>query len=86
MKIIRFNAVWCSGCLVMKKIWKEIEKEFSNLDIVSYDYDIDEEMVEKYNIGTTIPVVIFMKDDLELERLVGEKSKQEIIDTILKYR
>jgi len=30
MKIIRINAMWCSGCLSMKKIWKEIESEYGN--------------------------------------------------------
>ena len=50
MKIIRINAIWCSGCLAMKKIWKEIEAEHPNLNIISYDYDLDSE-VENYDVG-----------------------------------
>ena len=37
------------------------------------------EMVEKYNIGTTIPVLIFLdKEEKEVARIVGEKSYEEI--------
>ena len=81
MKIIKINAMWCSGCLSMKKTWKEIEKEYPNLDITTYDYDMDSEQVEKYNVGEVLPVVIFQKDKIE-KRLIGEQTKQEIIEVI----
>ena len=81
MKIIKINALWCSGCLSMKKIWKEIEKEYPNLDIENYDYDMDKEEVEKYNVGKILPVIIFKNNDEEI-RLIGEKKKEEIIKVI----
>ena len=81
MKIIRINAMWCSGCLSMKKIWKEIETEYPNLDITTYDYDMDEEEVKKYNVGKILPVIIFTKKNKE-KRLIGEKKKEEIIEVI----
>ena len=27
MKIIKFTAIWCPGCLVMKKVWNNRELE-----------------------------------------------------------
>ncbi len=81
MKIIRINAMWCSGCLSMKKIWKDIEKEYPDLDIITYDYDMDEEEVKKYNVGKILPVVIFIKNNVQ-KRLIGEKKKEEIIEVI----
>ena len=50
MKILKFNAIWCSGCLVMKKYMKEIEETYKQIEIESYDYDMDPEMVEKWNV------------------------------------
>jgi len=83
MKILKFNAVWCSGCIVMKKIMKEIEEEYPNIEVTSYDYDMDTDMVEKYNIGSIIPVLIFLdENNNEKTRLIGEKSKKEIKNTI----
>ena len=63
MKILKFSAIWCSGCIIMKKIMKEIEQEYPNIEIESYDYDMDEEMVEKYNIGEIIPVLVFLDEN-----------------------
>ena len=83
MKILKFNAVWCSGCLVMKKTIKEIEELYPNIEIESYDYDMDQEEVEKWNIGEIIPVLIFVDyNNNEISRLVGKKKKKEIIKEI----
>lgn len=83
MKVLKFNAIWCSACLVMKKTYQKIFEEYKQFEIVNYDYDMDEEMVEKYNIGTTIPVLIFLDDeDKEIMRIVGEKSYEYIQNEI----
>lgn len=83
MKILKFSAIWCSGCIIMKKIMKEIEQEYPNIAIESYDYDMDEDMVEKYNIGEIIPVLVFLdENENEIGRLIGEKTKKEIIKEI----
>ena len=83
MKILKFNAIWCSGCLVMKKTMKEIQELYPNIEIESYDYDIDQDQVEKWNIGEIIPVLIFTdENNNEISRLIGEKTKKEIIKEI----
>ena len=83
MKILKFSAIWCSGCIIMKKIMKEIEQEYPNIEVESYDYDMDEEMVEKYDIGEIIPVLVFLdENENEIGRLIGEKTKKEIIKEI----
>ena len=83
MKIIKFSAVWCPGCLVMTPVWKKVEEKYPNLDIIEYDYDIDEDEVNIYNVGDKLPVVIkFDDNDLEVGRLIGEKKENEIIEFI----
>ena len=47
MKVLKFGAVWCSGCLVMKPIWQEIEKEHPWLKTEYYDFDKDKETVKR---------------------------------------
>ncbi len=84
MKVLKFGAVWCSGCLVMKPRWAEIEKEHPWLKTEMYDYDADKQMVEKYKIDENLPVFVFLdKDNQEFLRLQGEQSKDELIKTIL---
>ena len=50
MKILKFGAVWCSGCLVMRPRWQEIEKEMPELKTEYYDFDKDKEMVTSHKI------------------------------------
>ncbi len=86
MKVIKIGAIWCPGCLIMKKVWNNIIKE-NDLDITELDYDIDSEEVSKYNPGTVLPVVIFLDDsNNELERLIGEQKQETIQEKINKYR
>lgn len=86
MKIIRIGAVWCPGCLVMKKVWNKITMEYPNLDIVNLDYDINSSEVAKYNAGRVLPIIIFLdKEDNEIERLIGEQSEETLKRMIDKY-
>lgn len=78
MKIVRINAMWCAGCIAMHKIWLEIEKMYPNIEFISYDYDMDEEIVKEYKPGKILPVTIIFKNDIELLRLNGEKTVKEI--------
>ena len=75
MKVIKITALWCSSCLIMNNRWNEILKE-RNIETVSLDYDFDD--IEKYNVGDILPVFIFLKDDKEIKRLVGEHSVKEL--------
>ena len=86
MQIIKIGALWCPGCLVMKKIWNKIN-DLYELDIVDLDYDMDSEEVKKYNVGDVLPVIIFLDNDgNELERLIGEQKESKLISLIDKYR
>lgn len=81
MKIIRINAMWCPGCLISKRIWQEIEKVYPNIEYIDYDYDLDIES-ENYNVGDILPVVIIEKNKKEITRIIGEKSKDEILEVL----
>ena len=81
MKMIKFSAVWCPACLIMNNRVNKIRNKY-NLDIIDYDYDIDEDEVEKYNIGKILPVMIFMKDNIEVKRLIGEISEKKLEEEI----
>lgn len=82
MKVIKINAVWCSGCLIMNKIWKKIEEQYY-IDTINYDYDMDYEEVSNYNVGKIIPVFIFFdEENKEIKRVIGENSEKEMIKLI----
>lgn len=82
MKIIKIGAMWCPACLIMNKRLKEIEKNYS-VEIINYDYDLDEDIVSKYNVGEVLPELIFVdKNNQEIKRLIGEQSIDKIKEEI----
>ena len=86
MRIVKISAVWCGACILNNKIWKCVKNDYPDLEIEEMDIDFDEEEVKKYDVGDVLPVVIFMDDDVEILRLIGEKTKEEIYATIERYR
>jgi thiol-disulfide isomerase/thioredoxin len=49
MKILKFGAIWCNSCLVMRPRMTEIEKENPWLKTEYYDFDQDKEMIKNMN-------------------------------------
>lgn len=76
MKLIKISAVWCPACLIMNSRINKITNKL-NIPVIEYDYDIDNEIIKKYNIGNILPVII-LEEDKEIDRLVGEHSDKEI--------
>lgn len=87
MKVLKFGAVWCSGCLVMKPRWKQIEAENPWLETRYFEYDESPEEIRKWGVDKTLPVFIFLdKENKEITRLTGEPSKQELLVLIHKHQ
>ena len=76
MKIVRVTAIWCMSCLLMRNRYDTIFKAYDIKQII--DLDFDEDDVTPYDIGQILPVVIVYKDDKEIMRIQGEKSKKEL--------
>ena len=82
-EIIVISAVWCPSCLILNKNLKKLKTEYPNININKLDYDLDEEEVKEYNVGKKIPAIIIKENKKETNRLIGEKTYEEII-TFLK--
>ena len=82
MKILKFGAIWCKECLVMRPVWEEVEEEIPALKTEYYDADEHPDLLKKYSIKD-IPVFIFLdKSGKEFLRLEGMHNKEEIIRII----
>lgn len=87
MKVIKFGAIWCPGCLIMKPRWAEIEQENSWLKNDYYDFDTDKDAVKKYSITDKLPTFVFLdKNGNEIIRLSGETKKDKLIELINRYK
>jgi len=61
----------------MKSRFNDVIKNY-NIEVIDYDYDLDSEKIEEYNVGEILPVYIKIKDNKEISRLIGEHSKEEL--------
>lgn len=88
MKVIKIGAVWCSGCLVMRSRWQELEKENFWLKTEYLDYDAQEKQIKKFKVESSrLPVFIFLdRTGKELFRINGEIDKNRLDELIKKYK
>jgi len=85
MKVLKFGAIWCKECLVMKPMWAEIEAATPELQTEYYDADENSEVLEKYGVED-IPVFIFLdKEGKEIMRLKGAQNKDFLMEKVREY-
>ena len=80
MKFVRISSTWCVSCIIMNKIFKKIKEKYNNYEYVELDYDMDD--VLEYNVGEILPVLIIYKDNIEVKRIIGEKSEKEFFEEV----
>jgi thioredoxin 1 len=77
-KILYFTAGWCGPCTVFKPIMTKLAQSGMPIEIVDIDSHYDKDtLLNKFKIKT-IPVVVFLKDDVEYDRLRGVAPESEI--------
>ena len=80
MKLYKITASWCLSCIYMNEIFDDVLKNKKlNFEIIDYDYDIDSDKINDFNIGSTLPVYILFDNNQEIDRIVGEKSKDDLL-------
>ena len=78
MEIIKISSLGCPSCIIMNDVLEQIK----DIKVTNLDYDFDSEEVSKWDIGKVLPVLIFIDNDQEITRLVGEHSKEEILEIV----
>ena len=74
IKILKFESNSCPQCKALSVTLERITKEYKT-DIKSIDIEEDnnQDLIKKYNIRS-IPTLIFLNEDQEYNRLVGNQS------------
>ncbi|MFA5023387.1 MAG: thioredoxin family protein [Patescibacteria group bacterium] len=81
LKVLKFTAVWCGPCKRLAPIYTKIKSEIKDADFEEVDVDENPALATQFKI-MSIPTLVFIKDGLEVNRLVGLVSEKDIKDTI----
>jgi len=84
LEVKRFSAAWCGPCRALAPMMEGIKAEYSDVVFETIDVDVDHEQASKYAIRS-VPTVVFVKDGVEVERLVGVNSKLAYENKINEY-
>lgn len=85
LKLLDYWAQWCGPCKFMEPVIEELERELSGrVQIEKVNVDENQEMAAKYGV-MSIPTYIILKEDKEVERIIGATSKDKLLKTISKY-
>lgn len=80
--LVDFFAQWCPPCQMLGPIIEELAKEIEGkVKVVKVDVDQAPQTSQKYNI-LSVPTLILFKGGQESKRMVGFRSKQDILKEI----
>jgi thioredoxin 1 len=76
IEVLDFFANWCAPCQMMKPVFAELEKEYEGkVKFTTIDVDEHPDISTSHHV-LSIPTYIIMRDNQEVDRLVGYTSKQ----------
>lgn len=73
---MKFYADWCGPCQVLKPIVEELKQEHPNVEFVEVDIDNNRDLATLHGV-MSIPTTIIFRDDAEIMRFTGMRSKEE---------
>ncbi|EPP38620.1 Thioredoxin [Chlamydia avium] len=82
--LIDFFAEWCGPCKMLSPILDALALELSNVSIGKVDIDTSPAPAEKYGVSS-IPTLILFKNGEEVDRVVGLKDKDALVNLITKH-
>ncbi|NTU98409.1 thioredoxin family protein [Candidatus Falkowbacteria bacterium] len=82
MRIVKFTALWCADCIVMRPSWDEVKTLFPELEFEEYDFDDHAEVASRFQIKKVPHTIVYDEQGNELLNHEGMMTKTELINKI----
>ena len=80
--LLDFWATWCGPCRMIAPIVEEIASEREDVIVGKVNVDEEMELAVKFGI-VSIPTLVYLKDGMEVDKLVGYRPKADIEDMLV---
>jgi len=81
LKVMKFQAAWCQPCVMLQPTWDKIKDEVVGVEFQAVDIDKEQELASQYGV-MSIPTILFMKDNVVVNKLVGLHTEEVIRESI----
>lgn len=82
--VIDFYAEWCMPCLMMTPIIESLAEKNSQVKFTKVNVDDNSDLAQKFEISS-IPCIIFFKNNKEMGRSIGSISEESLLEKIENY-
>lgn len=74
--LVKFWAPWCQPCKKLSPILEELDQE-DFVNIITVNADSEPDLLDLVAVRT-LPTLVLYLEGIEVDRMIGVKSKQEI--------
>ncbi|MBN1137381.1 MAG: thioredoxin [Anaerolineae bacterium] len=83
--LVDFWAIWCMPCIKIAPVVEEIAAEYlDKLQVTKLDVDKNSQTAIEYNV-MSIPTLMVFKGGEAVERIVGFRSKADLLSKIIPH-
>ena len=80
--LVDFFATWCGPCHMIAPILEQVSKESDgNYEVYKVDVDQNENLARTYGV-MSIPTMIIFKDGKPVDKVIGFRPKNQIVDIL----
>lgn len=79
--LVDFWAPWCAPCKIIAPVLNEIADEQNDFMVAKVNVDQHQQLAQKFKVQS-IPTMLILKDGKEAKRIVGVKTKRNILKEV----
>ena len=83
--LVDFFATWCGPCRMLSPILEEVsEASNGEYEVVKVDVDESYDLAKKFGI-MSVPTMIIFQNGEEVEKIIGLRQKDDLVNAIKNY-
>lgn len=84
LTLLTFHAPWCAPCKAMAPVIEDVVDRYDSINIVHVNIDSEPDKAVEYCVRT-IPTLLLMKNGEVVDRLVGSRPADQLVEFLSSY-